>query len=77
MKSSKRIVANGWRYAEALVGGYLAVLHKAPIILANVNKISDNTIDYIKTKAGGVYLLGGEGVIGKGVFDKVKNTLGK
>ena len=64
----KAVIANGYVYADATVGGYFATLNDAPILLTSVNKISPKTIDYIKANTESAYVLGGEAAVSKEVF---------
>ena len=61
------VVANGDNYVDALAGGYLANVKKAPVLL--VNSASEafvkNYIAANMSPEGTVYLLGGEGVVSK------------
>ena len=70
------IIATGRNYPDALSGGYLGKVKKAPIILVNADNPATITtaIKYVKSnvKVGGkVYLLGGAAV----VPDSLKNSL--
>ena len=56
------IVATGWDYADALSGGYLATINKAPILLVS-NGDDTVVLNYIKKNlvlGGKIYILGGE-----------------
>ena len=70
--SKQAIVSYGWNYADALVGGYLGAKLNSPILLTNKDALSPSTELYIKNKAQGAYVLGGESVISKSVFQDIK-----
>lgn len=59
------VVANGENYPDALAGGYLASVKRAPLLIVT-STTEAKILDYIKSnaKAGAkVYLLGGTGVV--------------
>ena len=69
------IVAYGENFPDALSGGYLAKVAKAPILLVKPEVESD-IIDYISknlASGGTVYLLGGTGVVRESFEKAVKN----
>lgn len=71
----KTIVANGYVFADALVGGYLGALYNSPVLLTAANKISDDTIKYLETNTKIPYVLGGESAISSGVHNGIKNAI--
>ena len=71
----KTIVANGYVFADALVGGYLGALYNSPILLTAANKISDDTISYLESNTEIPYVLGGESAISSGVHNGIKNAI--
>lgn len=71
----KTIVANGYVFADALVGGYLGALYNSPVLLTAANKISDDTIKYLEKNTKIPYILGGESAISSGVHNGIKNAI--
>ena len=68
------IVTFGDNYPDALSGGYLAKIKKAPLILINP-EWEDEALSYISTHMksdGKVYLLGGSRVVSRGFEDAIK-----
>ena len=72
------IVANGYNFADALSGSYLANVTNAPILLcwsgdSKYDYLNDDVVEYIKTnlsKVGGtVYLLGGTSAVPQSLED--------
>lgn len=70
-KAKKSIIAYGWKYADALVGGYIGAKMDAPILLTNTNSISDETLRFLKEKIEHAYVLGGIQVVSGSVFNKI------
>ena len=64
-------IANGYNYADAVIGGYFAAKENAPILLSRANLIDIDSLEYIASKKMQNYILGGERVIYKGVFEDV------
>ena len=69
------IVANGWNFADALTGSYLATVKNAPILLhddknldANVSYITENL-----TENGTVYILGGINSVSASLEDALED----
>lgn len=78
------IVANGYNFADALSGSYLANVKGAPILLcwsgdSKYDYLNDDVVEYIKenlSKIGGtVYLLGGTSAVPQSLEDALKETL--
>lgn len=66
---SSTFIANGWKNADALIGGYFAGMSNAPIILTDQNSLGDATEKYLSNQVIKAYLLGGESVLSKYVYD--------
>lgn len=71
-KPEDTIVAYGWKYADALVGGYLGARKNAPILLTNTSKLDGNTKEYLETKPFNVFVLGGAGVISEEAYGEIE-----
>lgn len=69
------IIANGYVYADALVGGYLGAKMDAPILLTNVNKTSKDTIDYLGKNTETAYLLGGQNAVSLEVYSRIEKII--
>ena len=69
------VMANGYVFADALVGGYLGAHYKNPILLSNVHEITNETVDYLKKKTSRAFVLGGTLAIGDYVFNQVKQAV--
>ena len=74
-KPENAIIANGYTYADALVGGYLGVINNSPILLAKVNEISTSTLKFMGKNTKKVFVLGGDSVISGTVFTEIHDTL--
>ncbi len=73
-KSKYAVVASGEKFADALVGGTLAVQIEAPILLVGKNSIPSVVSSEIKRLgAEKVYLLGGTGTVSNTVENQIKN----
>lgn len=72
----KVVLANGYKYADAVAGGYLAAKENAPILLSRDNILKDVNKEYIKEKQINTIVLGGETVIGGSVFNHMQLALG-
>lgn len=70
--STTTIVAYGWNYADALVGGYLGALIVSPILLTRTDSLPPATKMYIRDHAEKSYVLGGESVVNNSVFKKIQ-----
>lgn len=70
--SDNLILANGWRYVDALVGGHLAAKERIPIVLAGDKDIGDETLAYIWTNRLNVSLLGGEVSLSNKLVNKIR-----
>ncbi len=71
----KTIVANGYVFADALIGGYLGALYNSPILLTDTNKISGETISYLEANTKIPYILGGENAVSAGVYNGIKKAV--
>lgn len=70
------IIANGWNSTDALVGGYFAGMLDSPIILTSNNDLNNDIIGYLSnSNINKAYLLGGESVLTKRVYDLTKWAL--
>lgn len=70
------IVAYGDNYADALAGSYLAKVKNAPILVVN-SRMENYVKDYIDentSKAGTIYLLGGEGVVSRNFANSLTSS---
>lgn len=67
------VVANGYKYADALIGGYFAAKKNAPILLAGADSISADTLKCIEDENVKPYVLGGEYVINADVFNAISS----
>lgn len=70
------IVAYGDNYADALAGSYLAKVKNAPILVVN-SRMESYVKDYIDentSKAGTIYLLGGEGVVSRNFANSLTSS---
>ena len=75
-EAEKIIIANGYKYADAVVGGYLSSMENAPILLTSDKNLKDINKDYISEKQMDTILLGGQTSIGNNVFEAIKVELG-
>lgn len=57
------VVTNGWNYADAVIGGYFSAIKDASILLSPDSNIDLPSLDFIKSMAKDVYILGGENSI--------------
>lgn len=64
------ILASGYIFADALVGGYIGAKMNAPILLTNTNLISAETEEFIADNSLKIYVLGGEKVVSDKVLKK-------
>lgn len=71
----KAMLANGYVFADALVGGYLGAMEEAPILLSQVNKMAPNTVKYLKDGIEKAYILGGTVAIDKDLLDVVEKSI--
>lgn len=54
-----------------LMGGYIGAMKNAPILLTNTNVIKPSVKTYLKDKPCSAYMLGGENVISKEIFNEI------
>lgn len=66
------ILASGYTFADALVGGYIGAKMNAPILLTNTNLISAETEEFIADNSLKIYVLGGEKVVSDKVLKKIE-----
>lgn len=71
--SKTMLVANGYSYADALIGGYFAKMKNAPIILTKKDSINKDALKYILDSKAKPFILGGETVVSKAVYNMVGN----
>lgn len=69
-------VSNGWKNADALIGGYFAALEDGPIILSSERDLRDDVLNFISKTDVKTYVLGGEGVINNHVYEVIDWGLG-
>ena len=69
------LLANGWKNADALIGGYFAGMQDGPILLAGENTLKNDAAEYIKDKMGDTYILGGQTVISNRVYDFLEGLI--
>ena len=74
--TDKAIVVYGWKYADALVGGYLGKMINAPILLTGTDNISNETLAYLGDNTDSAYVLGGKKVVSTYVLNKIVNAVG-
>ncbi|MGO1469554.1 MAG: cell wall-binding repeat-containing protein [Tissierella sp.] len=72
----KIILANGYKYADAVVGGYLGAKENSPILLNNDKALNYGNEKYIKEKGLSTTVLGGNLSIGDTVFRNIELGLG-
>lgn len=75
--SAGAVIANGYVYADALVGGYLGAKFGAPILLANTNSIPTAVVDHLAEDTTGAFVLGGTAPISDAVFTKINSAVSK
>lgn len=69
------ILANGYNYADAVTGGYLAVKKNASILLTRDDHLSTSTLEYLQNNRNNIYILGKEKAIGKIVESDILHLL--
>lgn len=69
------VLAYGWTYADALVGGYLGALMDAPILLTQTHALADLTKAYIAEYTDKLFVLGGTSVIAPTVIEQAKQAM--
>lgn len=72
------IVSTAWSNADALSVASIAASNKIPILLSDVNQMPQSIADYVASvqdKITKTYVLGGEGVISKGVERALPNPV--
>lgn len=69
---SSAVIANGWKYADAVVGGYFAAVKDAPILLTKEDDLKDALTNYLAKGNGQTYILGGQAVIDDYAYDLIK-----
>lgn len=73
--SEKTILASGYVYADALVGGYLGAKNNAPILLTSKTKLVESTYKYIQNNYTSAYILGGKTVVDSAVEASLNKAL--
>lgn len=74
-KADTAIIAYGLDYADALAGVPLAKAYNSPILLTYKDTLPSETVSEVKRLgAKKVIILGGEGAVGKGVVDTLKQN---
>jgi len=67
------IIATGENFPDSLAMSPYAAAYGIPMLLVEGNRIPDETLDYLKNlKPEGITLAGGEGVVSRGVEEKLK-----
>lgn len=69
-------IANGWKKADGLVGGYFAAMKYGPMLLTREDRISQGVEKYISKAKIESYILGGQEVVNENVFNFVDWLLG-
>lgn len=73
--SENVVLVNAFGFADALTGVPFAYLKDAPILLTNINSISQSTYDEIeRLGAKNVYILGGTGVVSQNIESELKRN---
>lgn len=72
---SSVVIANGWKYADAVVGGYFAAMKDAPMLLAKEDDMKDELTNYLAKGIQQAYILGGSAVVDDYVYDLIKWSL--
>ena len=65
------VIANGYEFPDAVIGGYFAAKKNASILLAKDKLISNENLDYITNKNANINVLGGEKAINIGIVDDI------
>lgn len=69
------VVANGYNYADAVIGGYLAAKKNSPILLSRDKQIDMGSLGYIAKNRKKTYILGGEKVVNNNVLTDINLAL--
>ena len=72
-KSDYAVIAYGWNFPDAISAAPLAYKYKAPILLTDKDKLSDNTnteLDNLEVKH--VFIIGGTGAVSSDVEEQIK-----
>lgn len=72
----KIFLANGYKYADAVVGGYLAAKENSPILLNNNWELKDINKSYIEDKQKDITVIGGNSSIDELIFNDLQAGLG-
>ena len=75
-KPKKVLVANGYKYADAVAGGYLAARENSPILLNNDKNLKDINLSYIEKGNLDTIILGGNSSIDESIYRDIKIGLG-
>lgn len=73
---SKIILASGYKYYDAIVGGYLSIKENAPILLTKADNLKEINKDFIKENNLSTIILGGSLSINKKVEKDLEVALG-
>lgn len=73
--ADKAIVTYGWKYADALVGGYFGAMNNAPVLLTGIDKISPEVTSYLESDIEFAYILGGTKAVSQEVIYKIVGVL--
>lgn len=73
--SSGFLIANGYNYADALIGGYFSINENKPILLVRDNRINKDNIDYLRENRSQTFVLGGESVVKEEVYNEIDTAL--
>lgn len=72
------VIATGWTPWDALSGATLASAAKGPLLLSRGNALSPETaVELKRLGVRRVYILGGEGVLSRAVFDSARRIAGE
>lgn len=69
------LVAYGWKYADALVGGYVGAKINAPILLTNRFNLAKVTENFLKDNVSKAYVLGGKTVVSEEIFKEIEEAV--
>lgn len=72
----KIIMANGYKYADAVVGGYLAAKENSPILLSQAARLKPINSSYLKENKLDINILGGISSIDANVLREIEISLG-
>lgn len=67
------LVANGYQFADALIGGYFAGMKNSPIILTGKENIEKEALKYLSDRKVKSFVLGGISVISNNVYNLIES----